>query len=158
MRPVSDRIRSISAEEIRIIKKATEAAYALAGGISLVHLRCRASVSQLSKYASTAEENAETLIPLDVALEVDRAAGSLVILSAYAQVIGFEIIPAASAEETAELCEMDAHRIGQHGAELAAEIFRAREDGVTDALEARAITERAMRLVRVTFGLVRRMR
>jgi hypothetical protein len=93
VRSETDKVRSISAEEVRSLKKATEAAYALGGGVSVITLRSRASVSQLSKYASTNEENGETLAPSDVVLEIDRAAGSPVITAALARLQGFKLVP-----------------------------------------------------------------
>lgn len=158
MRPSADKIRSISPEEIHRLKRATEEAYRQAGGVSLVALRCRASISQLSKYASTAPENAETAIPLDVAIEADRAAGSPVILSVHAEILGFEVVPKGAGGDDDEITEMDAHRVGQKAMELATEIFRALEDGETDALERRAIADKCHRLKRIVNNVLRRLR
>lgn len=96
MRPETNRLRSISAEEVRSLKKATEAAYALGGGVSVITMRSRASIPQLSKYASINEENGETLAPADVALEIDRTAGSPVITATLARLQGFRLVPDAA--------------------------------------------------------------
>ncbi|MEA3534265.1 hypothetical protein [Rhizobium sp. CC-YZS058] len=152
-------IRGISGEEVRTIKKATEAAYRLAGGVSVVATRTRASISQLSKYASTNPENGETLIPLDVAIEVDRAAGSPVIITAYAEMLGFQLVVATPDEQSDEgpVSEGDAHSIARKAMSLAEEIFAALEDGKVDAMERRSIVEKCYRLKRAVGRLVKRI-
>ncbi|WP_156379610.1 hypothetical protein [Rhizobium sp. Leaf383] len=158
MRLKSDTVRGISAEEVRTIKKATEAAYRLAGGVSIVTTRTRASISQLSKYASTNFENAETLIPMDIAVEVDRAAGSPIILTAYGEILGFQLVVAAPADEPdGPVTEADAHTIARKAMALAEEIFAALEDNVIDALEKRTIVDKCHRLKKTVRDMIKRL-
>ena len=161
MRLSSDRVRSIAPKEVRTIKGATAAAYDLAGGVSVVCHLSRASVSQLSKYASFNEENAETLIPLDVAVEVDRAAGSPVILGAYAQVLGLALVPIASETDTTvgddDVTMRDGHMVSKHAVELAHEIFEAHEDGRVDPLERKRIKGKIYELKRCLNNVLRRI-
>lgn len=158
MRLKSDHLRGISAEEVRTIKKATEAAYRLAGGVSVVTTRTRASISQLSKYASTNAENAETLIPLDIAIEVDRAAGSPIILTAFGEILGFQLVMAAPADDSdGAVTEADAHAIARKAMALCEEIFAAREDDFIDPLERRTIVDKCHRLKKALRGVISRL-
>lgn len=85
-------MRTISDEEIRSLKGATEASYKLGGGVTDFPLLTRVNVSQLSKYASFNDENGDSLIPIDVAIEADRRAKSPVIVAAMARKLGFKLV------------------------------------------------------------------
>lgn len=149
MRPETDRIRSISEEEARTAKKATEAAYALAGGVSVVTLRSRASISQLSKYASTNAENAETLIPIDVAVEVDRLAGSPVIAAALARMQGFRLVPDENAPaDRRKITEGDALDFMSEAMDVVEAIRAMRQKDRADCADKRAVAKEVHEAIR----------
>ncbi|NSX84437.1 hypothetical protein G6L86_02455 [Agrobacterium tumefaciens] len=85
-------MRTISEEEIRSLKGATDASYKLGGGVTDFPLLTRVNVSTLSKYASFNDENSEALIPIDVAVEADRRAKSPVIVGAMARKLGYRLV------------------------------------------------------------------
>ncbi|UXS34013.1 hypothetical protein FY152_17795 [Agrobacterium tumefaciens] len=85
-------MRTISEEEIRSLKGATDASYKLGGGVTNFPLLTRVTVSTLSNYASFNIENEETLIPVDVAIEADRRAKTPVIVAAMARTLGFKLV------------------------------------------------------------------
>jgi hypothetical protein len=85
-------VRTISDEEIRSLKGATDASYKLGGGVTDFPLLTRVNVSTLSKYASFNDENGDSLIPIDVAIEADRRAKSPVIVAAMARKLGFKLV------------------------------------------------------------------
>ncbi|TCM56173.1 hypothetical protein C8J36_103543 [Rhizobium sp. PP-F2F-G48] len=120
--------------------------------------RTRVSTSTLCKYASISPEYDDALIPLDVAIEVDRAAGSPAILTAYAEILGFQIVAAVPTDEPeGAVTEADAHKIARKAMGLAEEIFAALEDNVIDALEKRTIIDKCHRLKRLVRDMVRRL-
>lgn len=142
-------MRTISDEEIRSLKGATDAAYRLGGGVTSFELLTRCKVSTLSKYASLNSENETFLIPVDVAIEADRWAKSPVIVSAMARALGYRLVPADADEATpAALTERDAHDLLNDAMDVTRETLIAMEDGKTDALERKRIRTELMELVR----------
>lgn len=82
-------MRTISEEEIRSLKGATDASYKLGGGVTDFPLLTRVNVSTLSKYASFNEENGEALIPIDVAVEAGPVQWALAALMIGGGILGF---------------------------------------------------------------------
>ena len=85
-------MRTISEEERRGLKAATDASLKLGGGPTDFPLLTRVKVASLSRYASFNDENAEDFIPIDVAVEADRRAKSPVIVSAMARKLGYKLV------------------------------------------------------------------
>lgn len=85
-------MRTISEEERRGLKAATDASLKLGGGPTDFPLLTRVKVASLSRYASFNDENAEDFIPVDVAVEADRRAKSPVIVSAMARKLGYRLV------------------------------------------------------------------
>lgn len=164
MRPEVEKLRSITELELVSIKRVTDATLDLAGGITVAAMRTRSSGSQLSKYANFchpyqdgAADTRERYVPLDVAIELDRAAGSPAILSVYAELLGFEIIPKrGSDEELSELSEMDALDFLCRAGQAAEEIRKARADGRIDPHEEKLIDERLFEVKRCLNRLLRK--
>lgn len=85
-------MRTISDEERRELKSATETSYKLGGGVTDFPHLTRVNVSTLSKYASFNDENQENFIPIDIAIEADRRAKSPIVVSAMARKLGYRLV------------------------------------------------------------------
>ncbi len=164
MRPETEKTRSITEKELRAIKGVTDAALDLAGGPTVTAMRCRPTGSQLSKYANFCHpmpdgrsDQREVYVPLDVAIEIDRAAGSPAILSIYAELLGFELVPLVAIEDAGAIDEQDAHQLTRKSMALAEEIFAAREDGVINSRERKAIVGKCHQLKRYLNCVLRRI-
>lgn len=91
------------------LKRAVEVGYLLAGGVSLFMRVTRIKVSTLSKYASDGQDNKDTFMPIDVALDLDRAANQPVITAKMAEILGYDLVPRLVLEESARrVCDVDA--------------------------------------------------
>lgn len=142
-------MRTVSDEEIRSLKGATDAAYTLGGGVTKFPLLTRVNVSTLSKYASFNEENEDFLIPVDVAIEADRRAKSPVILSTMAEILGFRLERARGAMiDDAPLSERDAHVVLSEAMDVSRELLAAFADGRIDALEKKRLRKELRELIR----------
>lgn len=156
-------MRTISDEEIRSLKGATDAAYRLGGGVTSFSHLTRVTVAPLSNYASFDAGNARTLIPVDVAVEADRWAKSPVIVSAMARALGYRLVPDdGAADGTAaapgRLTERDAHALLSEAMDVTRETLAAVEDGQADALERKRIRKELMELVRAAETMLLKVR
>ncbi|TCN30311.1 hypothetical protein [Sinorhizobium americanum] len=89
-------MRTISEKECSNLKGATEAGLAVGGGMtSFIHFT-RVGVANLSKYASPHDEQ---FMPIDIAVEADRRAGTPVILAEMARQLGYELVPIAKGDQ-----------------------------------------------------------
>lgn len=137
MRPVDDKIRSVSEKELRTIKAATDAGIDLGGGVGVVLRRCRASGSQLSKYANRchpapdgSSDQRELYVPVDVAMEIDRCAKSPVILAAYAEMLGYRLEPVTDpTHEARKLTDCDVMDFMREASDVFNALIDARADG-----------------------------
>ena len=154
-------MRTISEQEQRSLKSATDGAYMLSGGISCIVPFTRVGVSTLSKYASFGEEHADSFMPIDVVIEVDRRAQTPTIIKAAAGLLGYELVPASSASgkssDSAPLTEMDAHRVMSEAMDVSKSIVTALEDGRIDAGERREITKEVREAIRALENVLRRL-
>ncbi|MFP3325730.1 hypothetical protein R0K05_21985, partial [Planococcus sp. SIMBA_160] len=82
----------------------------------------RVSTSQLSKYASFGEDNVDSFAPIDVAVEIDRAAKSPTITKEMAALLGYELVPVGIRDDIAAspapISEKDAMRIMKEGMDV----------------------------------------
>jgi len=155
-------LRTISEQEQRSLKAATDGAYVLGGGISCLLPFTRVGVSTLSKYASYNDEHHDSFIPTDVAIEIDRRAKSPVIVRAMAALLGFDLVPvAASDTELSQsplpLSEKDAHRVMSESMDVSQAILTALDDGRIDALERRGIAKELRESIRAQEDVLRRL-
>ncbi|MBQ0707752.1 MULTISPECIES: phage regulatory CII family protein [Brucella/Ochrobactrum group] len=154
-------MRTISEQEQRSLKSATDGAYMLSGGISCIVPFTRVGVSTLSKYASFGEEHADSFMPIDVAVEVDRRAKTPTIIKAAAGLLGYELVPATSgamkAPDNVPLTEMDAHRVMSETMDVSKSIVTALEDGRIDAGEKREITKEVREAIRALEDVLLRL-
>ncbi len=130
------------------LKGATEASFKLGGGLTSFALLARVGVSTLSKYASVSEEFRDNVIPVDIAVEADRRAGSPIIISEAARQLGFDLVPASGAETAKPVTEADAHRVLYEATDVSRAILDAMGDGKIDALERKKIAQEAREAIR----------
>jgi hypothetical protein len=121
------------------LKAATRYALESAGTLAEVAARTRVDPAQLSRYGNP--ENSQ-FVPLDVAMDLDHLAGAPVILRAYAERMGFELVPhEARVEKPAGLAEQIA-RVGGEAGDVLRVLADTYQEGVTPA-RARVIDEQA---------------
>ncbi|NSY10811.1 hypothetical protein G6L14_02120 [Agrobacterium vitis] len=141
-------MRALSERNISELKGATEASYVLGGGVTSFAALTRVGVSTLSKYAGLGAENAQSLIPIDVAVEADLRAGQPVILAEMARLLGYRLVPDDGGDNEARLCERDALMLSLGAAKLAGVVADATADNRIDAREREDIIRAGLPLVR----------
>ena len=141
-------MRTISEEETGSLKGATEASYTLGGGVRCFELLTRVNASTLSKYSSFNDENAQSLIPVDVAIEADRQAKSPVIVAAMARLLGHRLVPDDTETVRGPLTEQDAHTVLSESMDVSRAILNALLDKRVDALERKQIVREAREAIR----------
>jgi hypothetical protein len=129
-------MRASTPDDRLALKAAVRRAAKLAGGAASVQHMTRASESDLSKYASS--EHADRHCPIDVAIELDREAGSPVILAAMAQLVGYRLV-ALERDGEEEIDMRDLARIAVDASRVIEDVTRALENGDIDAAEDRQI-------------------
>ena len=151
-------MRTISEQEQRSLKLATDGAYILAGGISNILPFTRVGTSTLSKYASESDDFRENFMPVDIAVEVDRRAKSPLIIKKAAELLGYELVPSRSyssdAIALAPITEADAHRVMKETMDVAQAIIDARKDDRIDAADRKIILKEAREAIRELERLV----
>ncbi len=151
-------MRTISEQEQRSLKLATDGAYILAGGISNILPFTRVGTSTLSKYASESDDFRENFMPVDIAVEVDRRAKSPLIIKKAAELLGYELVPSRSfssdADPLAPITEADAHRVMKETMDVAQAIIEARKDDRIDAADRKIILKEAREAIRELERLV----
>ena len=152
-------MRTISEQEQRSLKSATDGAYALAGGISNILPFTRVGTSTLSKYASFNDEHHDSFMPLDVAIEVDRKAKSPTIIKQAAELLGYELVAANAVidGDHAPLTAMDAHRVMSETMDVSQAVLAALADGRIDAGERKTIAKEAREAMRALQDLLRKV-
>lgn len=148
-------VRLISEQQILALKGVTDACYRLGGGVTSFAMLTRVAVSSLVKYATLGErrpdgsyEHGQSMIPIDIAVEADMRAGSPIILSQAAQMLGFDLVPSAGREGVKPLTELDAHHVLSQTMDVSKAIIDAGADGKYDALEKRTIHREALEAIR----------
>ncbi len=141
-------MRTISEEETRSLKGATEASYTLGGGVRCFELLTRVNASSLSKYSSFNDENATSLIPVDVAVEADRQAKSPVITAAMARLLGYRLVPDEADQVRGPVTEQDAHNVLRESMDVSRAILDALLDKHVDSLERKRIAKEAREAIR----------
>ncbi|WP_027488480.1 hypothetical protein [Allorhizobium undicola] len=141
-------MRSLSERQIGNLKGATEASYVLGGGVTSFAALTRVGVSALSKYAALGPDHAQSLIPIDIAVEADLRAGQPVILAEMARLLGYRLVPDEGADGAARLTERDALSLSLSAARLAGVVADATADNRIDAREREDIIRAGLPLVR----------
>jgi hypothetical protein len=151
-------IRTILDEDILSLKGATEACFILGKGVTSFASMTRVGVSTLSKYASNSDEFRESLIPVDIAVEADRRAGSPIIIKEAARQLGFQLVPLQEALRSGtRISERDAHVILSEAMDVSRGLITAFEDGKIDALERKQLRKELRELIRAAEDILHRM-
>ncbi|AJY44684.1 hypothetical protein [Martelella endophytica] len=151
-------MRAISDEDGRKLKAATRRAVKAAGGGDALSLTTRVSEGQLSKYGLASEDHQDTYIPLDVALEADREAGSPIIAAALAAAQGFRLVPEDAEDPAQGLDYRDVTTVGVAFSSFQSRMHEAlSDDGKVDEGERRAILRDFDRLMRALFQIMGRV-
>lgn len=144
-------MRTISEPERRTLKAATDGGCVLSGGISRIIDFTRVSTSQLSKYASFGEENADTFAPIDVAIEIDRAAKSPVIVKEMAGLLGYDLTPRlqpSSVVSHGPVTLADGYRVLKETMDVVQALNEALSDGRIDAADAKKLEKELLEAIR----------
>ena len=144
-------MRTISEPERRTLKAATDGGCVLSGGISRIIDFTRVSTSQLSKYASFGEENADTFAPIDVAIEIDRAAKSPVIVKEMAGLLGYDLTPRlqlSSEVSHGPVTLADGYRVLKETMDVVQALNDALSDGRIDAADAKKLEKELLEAIR----------
>ncbi|NEJ10449.1 hypothetical protein GR238_34365 [Rhizobium leguminosarum] len=142
-------MRHFSEKAYRSLKCVCSVAYDLAGGNTLFQHSTRVVVSQLSKYASLNEDDEKSYMPIDVAVDLDRAAGSPIVTGTMAQLLGFRLEPlTAAAAEADKLSERDAHKLLAEAMDVSQALLGAFADGRIDALERKRLRVELREVIR----------
>ncbi|CAN7686726.1 hypothetical protein LJR098_002290 [Rhizobium sp. LjRoot98] len=120
--------------------------------------RTRVGVSTLSKYASNSDEFRESLIPVDIAVEADRRAGSPIIIKEAARQLGYQLTPLQEALRSGtRISERDAHVILSEAMDVSRGLISAFEDGKIDSLERKQLRKELRELIRAAEDILHRM-
>lgn len=153
-------MRTISEQEQRSLKSATDGAYALAGGISNILPFTRVGTSTLSKYASFNDEHHDSFMPIDVVIEVERKAQTPTIIRQAATLLGFDLVAAKSVqgdEPHAPITEMDAHRVMSETMDVSRAVLAALDDNRVDAGERKVIAKEVREAMRALQDLLNKV-
>lgn len=134
-------MRTISDRQGMTLKAATRRAIEIAGGARSFAAVTRIKEGNLSKYGSPNEDHAETFMPIDVAVEADMEAGSPIILSAMAEMLGYKLVPLAGSDDDANaVTAADALNIANEAGDVVRSITEALADGKVCAADRKEIT------------------
>lgn len=87
-------MRAYAGQIYRSLKTACELAYEQIGGVSMAYRMTRLKgTSTLTKYASRSEDDEESFMPIDIAIDLDRAAKSPIITGTMAAALGYRLVP-----------------------------------------------------------------
>ena len=133
-------MRSISDKQGKALKAATRRALDMAGGPESFQHATRVRQGQLSKYASPAEDHAESFMPLDIALEADLEAGTPIITEQLARMQGYRLVKAEEEPVGDKLSHRDLSALHAEFSDVVRVTHDALEDGHADASERRRIS------------------
>ncbi len=124
-------------------KAAARRAVQMAGGPNAAALVTRADAARLSRYGNL---DAPEFAPIDVAFDLDKAAGDHVMLRAWADLLGYDLTPRnADATAVADLTHA-AGQVARESGELISAAIEAGADGNLTPNEARRLDEEAAEL------------
>ncbi len=121
-------------------KAAARRAVKMAGGTSAAAEVVRAHASQLSHYGNVDQA---AFAPIDVAFELDKAAGDNVILRAWADLCGFDLVARDVEKQVTHDLTVAAGQVARESGELISATIEAAADGNVTPREARAIDDAA---------------
>jgi hypothetical protein len=118
------------------IKRATQRAVEKAGGVVAVERASTMNRSSVTRYQSEAYPE---IIPLDHALELDRAAGAPVVLKELAALAGFDLVSREERTELVENVNRIVGRLAKAGGELSQAVIEAAADNAFHPSEDRKV-------------------
>ncbi|WP_246801845.1 phage regulatory CII family protein [Ensifer sp. ENS06] len=125
-------MRTISDKQGLTLKAATRRSVDMAGGGDALQHVTRVRASYISKCGSAGEDNADKYLPIDVATEADMEAGSPIILSAMAEILGYRVIPIVEGADLSLPIEPPTHKDVTHLNRELMDVVRAYGDAVDD--------------------------
>jgi hypothetical protein len=122
-------------------KAAVRRAVKMAGGPNAAAEMVRSPASRLSEYGN---HDRPVFAPVDVCFDLDKAAGDHVILRAWAELLGFDLVPrnVDAASVAADLAHAAGH-VAKESGELISAAIEAASDGKLTPNEARRLDEEA---------------
>ncbi|MCG6115074.1 MAG: hypothetical protein MEQ84_07730 [Mesorhizobium sp.] len=145
-------LRETTPQERRALSMSVRRAAKLGGGAASVQHMTRVGEADLSRYG--APEQDDRHCPVDVAIDLDRMAGSPVIVAAMASLLGYRLVAEARAPG-AEMCLREVARISTESSEVVAAVLDAMADGKLCEADRRRINmeiEEACRVLRSVQG------
>lgn len=122
--------RQSTAAERYDLKAATERCLTRAGGGNNFQYHTRVATTQLHRYGARDEKD---FVPLDVALEMDRQAGTPIIIGAAARLLGYTLEPVTAGKGTQCLSEAISAAIRECSDVYAKVIDATADDRITPA-------------------------
>lgn len=132
-------MRAITHHIATALKDATRRSIKAAGGPESFQHVTRVRQGRLSCYGLTGEDYEADFIPLDVALEADLEAGSPIITSELARLLGYRMVPAEAEPRVSSLTHRDVSRLSLEFDDVRRAAAEALEDDHVDHGERRAI-------------------
>lgn len=121
------------------LKAATRRAVTLAGGPVAAAKSLRVDAGRLSAYGNP---ESALFVPIDVAAELDRLAGESVILRAWGDLLGFDLVPRnATPDFSMDLLATQAGELARESGEVIAGTIEAAADKRISVNEARPLLE-----------------
>ena len=122
-------------------KAAVRRAVTMAGGPIAATNTVRVDAPRLSRYGNI---DCPEFAPIDVCFELDRAAGDPAVLRAYADLLGFDLVPRdEAADQLARDVTSLAGGIAKESGELVSTAINAASDGMISINDARSIDNEA---------------
>lgn len=152
-------MRSISDKQGLTLKAAVRRSVDMAGGGDSLQHVTRVNAAQLSKYGSQSEE--KSFMPIDVAVEADTEAGTPIILTAMAEMLGYQVIPIDDPRITGSrpVTIKDALIVANEAADVVKAITEAlANDDRIDGTEERIITREIDEAVRAMIDVLHRIK
>ncbi|WP_085025275.1 phage regulatory CII family protein [Ensifer aridi] len=141
-------MRTILEADVLALKGATEASFVLGKGLTSFSTFTRVGVSTLSKYASGSAEFRDNVIPVDIAIEADRRAGSPIIIGEAARQLGYGLSPLTGEIKAGPVTEAAALKVLHEANDVSRAIVAAIADGKVDALDRKKIAQETREAIR----------
>lgn len=122
-------MRPFDSSIYRSLTDAVQLGYERVGGPVAFAEVTRPKVATLSKYASESDDNAATIMPIDVALDLDKAAGTPIVTAKMAAALGYDLVPKIAGMAGGRLTEGDALDVMTEAMDFVRSIRAALADG-----------------------------
>lgn len=130
--------RPTNEHERLMLKSIVRRLLQVAGGVTSFAIATRVEAPALSKYASP--DDAAAHIPFDVAMDLMRDTGSVSLLAAAAEMLGYDLVPRDQSPQAAALPDAnDVSKLIQENTGVVSAVCSAIADGVVTPEEGRRI-------------------